>query len=73
MTHDHEYLRTLYNNNTLENFLKLVVEEDIDDPYTRAIVSTLKRSIRTLHLQYNPIVFSNTQKKSQELNHPHNP
>ena len=71
MLYDQDYLRTLYQNHSLEEFLEIVNEEKIDDPYTRAVVSTLKRSIRTLHLQFNPIIIKDKTNKSQETNHPH--
>lgn len=71
MKYDQSYLKTLYNNHTLEEFLELVDEDKIDDPYSRAIISTLRRSVRTLKLQFNPISIQPSQEKSQETNHPH--
>ena len=71
MLYDHDYLRTLYQSHGLEEFLKIVNEDKIDDPYTRAIISTLKRSILTLNLQFNPIIIDDKTNKSQETNHPH--
>lgn len=71
MRYDQDYLKTLYENHTLEEFLDVVKEDKIDDPHTRAIVSTLKRSVRTLNLQFNPIIIKPKTKKSQETNTPH--
>jgi len=71
MKYDQEYLKTLYDNHTLDEFLELVNENKIDDPFLRAIVSTLRRSIRVLNLNFNPISINTIQEKSQETNHPH--
>ena len=71
MKYDQEYLKTLYENHTLDEFLELVNENKIDDPFLRAIVSTLRRSIRVLNLNFNPISINTIQEKSQETNHPH--
>jgi hypothetical protein len=70
MRYDQEYLKILYQNHTLEEFLELVNDDKIDDPYTRAIITTLKRSINNLNLQFNPIIFTDTKKTLQETNHP---
>lgn len=71
MRYDQDYLKTLYQNRTLEEFLDIVNEAKIDDPHTRAIVATLRRSVRTLNLQFNPILIKPKNKKSQETNTPH--
>lgn len=71
MKYNEEYLKTLYESHNLEDFLNLVNENKIDDPYVRAIVSTLRRSVRTLNLHFNPISINTIQEKSQETNRPH--
>lgn len=71
MKYNEEYLKTLYESHNLEDFLNLVNEDKIDDPYVRAIISTLRRSTRTLNLYFNPISINSIQEKSRETNHPH--
>jgi|AntRauTorcE11897_2_1112592.scaffolds.fasta_scaffold00078_58 hypothetical protein len=65
---DHQYLKTIYENNSLQDFLRLVSEEDIDDPRLRAIVSTLRRSVRNIHLEFNPIFSNSPEENTQESN-----
>ena len=67
---DQHYLKTIYDNNSLSDFLRLISEEDIDDPRTRSIVSTLRRSIRNLHLEFNPIINTEASDTQQESNQP---
>jgi hypothetical protein len=67
---DQQYLKTLYDNNSLTDFLRLVSDEDIDDPHVRAIVSTLRRSVRNLHLELHPIFSNSFKEKTQESNQP---
>lgn len=71
MKYDKDYLKTLFENHTIEEFLLVVKEEKIEDPFIRAIVSTLRRSIRALNLQFNPIIINPIQNKSQETNQDH--
>lgn len=72
MKYDNDYLKNLYNNNSLEDFLKLVNEKDVADPRTRAIIAALKRSIHVLHLEFNPIILDNpTERNKQSSNQPH--
>jgi hypothetical protein len=55
MNYDNEYLKMLYDDNDLHTFLSKVNVDDITDPRKKAIISTLKRSIKVLHLEFNPI------------------
>lgn len=71
MKFDKEYLKTLFNTHSLQKFLELVNEEDIEDNDVRAIVSTLKRSIHSLDIELNPITLSDLQNKQQDSNPPH--
>lgn len=70
---DQQYLKTLYDNNSLADFLRLVSDEDVDDPRVRAIVSTLRRSVRNLHLEFHPIYTNTAEEKTQESNQPQQP
>ena len=69
MKYDNEYLKTLYNNKELNEFLSVVSTEEISDPRLRAIIGALKRSITVLHLEFNPIEISHN-KKEEEVNQP---
>ena len=71
MKYDNDYLRTLYQNNSLSEFLALVNVDDVSDPRKKAIISTLKRSITVLDLEFNPIPIDSGQNKSKKVNHPH--
>jgi chemotaxis protein MotA len=46
----------------------MAIEEDIDDPRLRAIVSTLRRSVRNIHLEFNPIFSNSPEENTQESN-----
>lgn len=63
MKHDNEYLKRLYNENDLETFLSLVNVEDIVDLRKKAIIGALKRSIRVLNLDFNPLPIARSSKK----------
>lgn len=71
MKYDQEYLKTLYESHNLKDFLKLVNEDKIDDPHVRAIISTLRRSVRTLNLHFNPISINTIQEKRPKTNRLH--
>ena len=68
MKYDKEFLKTLYESNTLEDFITLVDPSDIEDSRMRAIVAALKRSAQVLELEFNPISLKEPDKniKSQE-------
>jgi len=55
MKYDNEYLKILYDENDLETFLSLVDVENIVDLRKKAIIGALKRSIRVLNLDFNPL------------------
>ena len=63
MKYDNDYLKTLYDENDLETFLSLVNVEDIADLRKRAIIGALKRSIRVLNLDFNPLPIAQTSKQ----------
>jgi len=63
MKYDNDYLKTLYDENDLETFLSLVNVEDIADPRKKAIIGALKRSIRVLNLDFNPLPIAQSSKK----------
>ncbi len=73
MKYDNDYLKTLYNAHTLEEFLELVNPEDISQPRTRAILSALKRSIQVLDLEFNPLVITGPSENKEENNQPQQP
>ena len=68
MKYDNEFLKTLYENNNLEDFITLVDPSDVEDSRTRAIIAALKRSVQVLELEFNPISLTKPEKsiKSQE-------
>lgn len=70
MKYDDEYLKTLYNNNNLADFLSLVNIDDVCDPRKKAIIGALKRSIRVLELEFNPIIINTPEHKSTKANQP---
>jgi len=55
MKYDNEYLKNLYNTTPLPTFLSMVDVENIPDLRIRAIIGALQRSIRALHLEFNPL------------------
>ncbi len=63
MKYDNEYLKILYDENDLETFLSLVDVENIVDPRKKAIISALKRSIRVLNLDFNPLPIAQSSMK----------
>jgi hypothetical protein len=63
MKYDNEYLKTLYDKNDLETFLSLVDVENIADSRKRAIIGALKRSIRVLNLDFNPLPIAQSPMK----------
>ena len=73
MKYDNDYLKTLYNNHTLEEFLELVSPEDVSEPRTRAILAALKRSIQVLDLEFNPLVITEPSENKEENNQPQQP
>lgn len=70
MKYDDEYLKTIYKNNTLEEFLNKISPEDLSNPRTRAIIGALQRSIRVLDLQFNPIFIKAPMENKEETNQP---
>ena len=63
MKYDNDYLKTLYDENDLETFLSLVNVEDIADHRKKAIIGALKRSIRVLNLDFNPLPIAQSSKQ----------
>ena len=63
MKYDNDYLKTLYDSNDLASFLSAVNVEEIVDLRKRAIIGALQRSIRVLHLEFNPIPLPEQSKK----------
>ena len=63
MKYDNDYLKTLYDENDLETFLSLVDVGDIADPRKKAIIGALKRSIRVLNLDFNPLPIAQSSKQ----------
>ena len=55
MKHTNEFLKELYDNNKLEDFIFLVEPSDVEDSRTRAIIAALKRSVQVLELEFKPI------------------
>ena len=66
--YDNDFVKTLYDNNKLEDFIFIIDPSEIADPRTRAIVAALKRSVQVLELEFNPISLSDPAKniKSQD-------
>jgi len=67
MKYDNEFLKTLYDNNTLADFVYLVDPSEIANPRTRAIIAALKRSVQVLELEFNPISLSEPEKNIKSL------
>ena len=55
MLYDNNFIKTLYENNTLEDFIELINPSEVAEPRTRAILAALKRSVQVLELEFNPI------------------
>ena len=68
MKHDNEFLKVLYESNSLEDFIEMVDPSEVADSRTRAIIAALKRSVQVLELEFNPISLKEPDKdlKSQE-------
>ena len=67
MKYDNEFLKTLYENNPLSDFIYLVDPSEIASPRTRAIIAALKRSVQVLELEFNPISLSEPEKNIKSL------
>lgn len=68
MKYDNDFLKTLYENNTLEDFIFIIDPSEVAEPRSRAIIAALKRSVQVLELEFNPISLDSPDKniKSQE-------
>jgi len=62
MKYDNDYLKDLYDNNDLDEFLNSINVDNVVCPRTKAIIGALKRSMNMLRLEFNPLQLENHPK-----------
>jgi hypothetical protein len=69
---DDDYLRTLYNTKSFDEFLDIVNTDNLSNPRTTAILTALIRSRQVLNIHLNPIVTTTEPlQKREEHTGPH--
>lgn len=63
MKYDNDFLKTLYDQNSLDVFLSSIDINSIEDRRMKAIIASLKRSISVLDLEFNPIPLNRDNEK----------